>query len=192
LNSPHQTRASLLARLSADVDRSVWLEFFEQYAELILGFAKARGLQHSDCEDVLQNVLVSLVHAMKGFRYDPARGSFRGYLLTVVSRAVSQQLRQKRGEGALPEGAQLPVEPADAEAWELEWRRHHVRRAMRIVEREFSEENVQAFTGYVINGLPAQQVADGLGLSIEQVYQAKSRILKRLSTTIEQQRRDEG
>ena len=57
--------------------------------------------------------------------------------------------------------------------------------------RQVAEENVQAFTAYVINGVPAQQVADSLGLSIEQVYQAKSRILKRMSATIERQRREE-
>jgi len=191
LNSRDQTRASLLARLSGDVDRAVWLEFFDQYADLILGFARRRGLQDQDCEDVLQNVLMSLVNAMPGFVYDQSKGRFRSYLLTVTRRAVYQQFRQKKAEFPLPLLEPSAPQEQDDEVWEFEWRRYHVRKAMRTVEQEFSEKNVQAFTQYVLNGLPPQEVSSGLGVSIEQVYQAKSRILKRLSEIIEQQRREE-
>ena len=75
--------------------------------------------------------------------------------------------------------------------WEAEWRRHHVRRAMRVVEREFNERDRAAFSQYVLGGASPESTAEGLGMTVNQVYQAKSRILKRLSVVIEQQRREE-
>jgi RNA polymerase sigma-70 factor (ECF subfamily) len=180
--------------MTAGVDRDVWLEFFDQYADLILGFARSRGLQESDREDVLQAVLAALVRAMPGFRYDRQRGRFRSLLWTMTRRAIVDHVRQERRSPTVPldgtDGLAAPS-AAEEEAWELEWRQHHLRRALRAVEHEFSEANMQAFHRYVVGGAPPEDVARSLGISVEQVYQAKSRILKRLSAAIEQQRRDE-
>jgi RNA polymerase sigma-70 factor (ECF subfamily) len=131
---------------------------------------------------------------MPDFRYDRTRGRFRSLLSTMTRRAIVDQVRQKRREASVPlaDSAEVAAPTAaEEEAWELEWRQHHLRRALRVVEREFSETNMQAFQRYVVGGASPEDVARSLGISVEQVYQAKSRILKRLSAAIEQQRRDE-
>lgn len=43
-------------------------------ARLLAGFARRRGLQGADCDDLVQDVLMALVKAMPGFRYDPHKG----------------------------------------------------------------------------------------------------------------------
>ena len=77
-------------------------------------------------------------------------------------------------------------------AWEDEWREYHLRQAMRTVEVEFNAADRAAFDAYVLEGRDAREVAASLDLSVDQVYQAKSRILKRLSVLVEQQVSEEG
>ena len=57
---------------------------------------------------------------------------------------------------------------------------------------EFNERDRMAFTRYAVLGQSAAQTAEALGMSLDQVYQAKSRILKRLTERISQQVEEEG
>lgn len=190
------THASLLIRLRKGADSAAWQEFHDRYGELIRGFARRRDLQPADCDDVAQEVMLSLSKVMPNFQYDPSKGKFRSYLKTATLRAIFRKTRQKHGEGALGsiEEATTTAE-ADAaveEAWELEWQRYHLRQAMRTLEGEFSETDREAFRRCAIEGGDAQATAAELNISVNRVYQAKSRILKQLEKVIEIQVREEG
>jgi RNA polymerase sigma-70 factor (ECF subfamily) len=185
------THATLLQRVAAGVDATAWREFCDRYGELIQGFARRRGLQAADCDDVMQDVLIALTKAMPGFTYDPGKGKFRSYLKTVVMRSIAKKNLQRSGEVALEhieEATRAASTDADAEAaWEVEWRQYHLRQAMKTVETEFNATDRAAFQAYGIDGQAAEAVSERFG-----VYQAKSRIMRRLSTVIEQQIVDEG
>jgi RNA polymerase sigma-70 factor (ECF subfamily) len=192
----YTTHTTLLNRLSNGVDPAAWKEFHERYNDLLRGFAYRYGLQQADCDDIVQEVLLALSRTMPGFEYDPSRGKFRSYLKTLTIRTVFQILRQKSSQKTL-EDVDSAIEHAmtdpDTEAmWEAEWRHHHVRRAMARLESEFNEKDRMAFSLYAVKNRSAGETADSLGLSLDQVYQAKSRILRRLSEMIEEQIRDEG
>jgi RNA polymerase sigma-70 factor (ECF subfamily) len=190
------THTTLLARISAGADPDAWREFQDRYAELILRFAHRHGLQPADCEEVLQDVLTALSQAMPGFRYDPAKGKFRSYLKTVTAHAVYRRLSQKRPMVPLEDEeaarAAYAVEPESEQAWEAEWRQYHLRRAISKIASEFNRADLAAFDAYALGGQSAQAVAVALGLSIDQVYQAKSRILRRLTELIAEQVSEEG
>jgi len=190
------THATLLARLAEGVDPAAWREFHDRYADLLRGFTHRYGLQAADCDDATQEILLSLAKSVGKFQYDPAKGKFRSYLKTVAVHTVFRILRQKKGAPALElTGEEVDSAAADptVEAWwEEEWRQYHVRHAMRRLESEFSEQDRMAFAQYAVNGRPASETAAELGLSVDQVYQAKSRILKRLSALIAKQIEEEG
>ena len=190
------THASLLARLSQGSDRGAWAEFLDRYADLIRGFARRQGVQPADCDDVLQSVLMALTQSMPGFTYDPAKGKFRSYLKTAVLHVIYRKSFQNKGAVTLENLEELTAVGAADEAieaqWESEWRQYHLRLAMKTVAAEFNKSDLQAFERYGLAGEPAQQVADALGLTMDQVYQAKSRLLRRLGELIEQQVQDEG
>ncbi len=99
--SGESTHATLLARLRDGEDRAAWQEFCDRYGELIQGFARRRGLQPSDCDDVVQETLLALTKSMPKFHYEPGKGSFRSYLKTIVLHTIFRRSRQKRGEVAL-------------------------------------------------------------------------------------------
>ena len=63
---------------------------------------------------------------------------------------------------------------------------------MRTIRVEFNDSDCEVFERYAIAGQDAQKVAQELDVSLDQVYQAKSRILKRLTILIEAQVEDEG
>jgi RNA polymerase sigma factor (sigma-70 family) len=190
------THASLLARLTERKDHTAWREFHDRYGELIRGFALSRGLQPSDCEDIMQDVLLSLTKAMPGFQYDPSKGKFRSYLKTATVRAVLKKNHQKHGEVNLQGIEQAArASAADAtvdEAWEVEWREYHLRQAIRVIEAEFRQGDQRAFQRYAVEGRDARETAELLEMSVDQVYQAKSRIMRRLAELVERQVQDEG
>jgi RNA polymerase sigma-70 factor (ECF subfamily) len=190
------THITLLQRLSRGDDPEAWREFNARYGELIRSFARRRGLQASDCDDLVQEVLLALNGSMPAFQYDPARGRFRGYLKTIAVRCISRKLCQKRGatgqEQVENAAAGDLADPAAEEHWEAEWRQYHLRTAMRTIRAEFNESDLAAFEAYAGHGRDAANVAASLGVSVDAVYQAKSRILKRLRDLIAQQAGEEG
>lgn len=194
--SQSTTHISLLARLADGTDPTVWREFCERYGELIGNIGRRRGLQPADCDDVVQEVLLALSKAMQGFEYNPEKGKFRNYLKTVTLHAILKILRQKGSAAPLQTIEEIADPTAEndcfAEVWDEEWRANHVRRAMQVIEVEFSTAQLRAFQRYAAGGQDTQIVAESLNLTVNQVYQAKSRILKRLSELVQEQVQDEG
>ncbi|MGE3182318.1 MAG: RNA polymerase sigma factor [Phycisphaerae bacterium] len=190
------THISLLDRLSDESDPAAWREFHDRYAELLRGFARRRYLQPADCDDIVQDVLLALGKALPNFAYDPNKGKFRAYLKTIAIRAIYKKSSQNRGEamlGNLEEATRTACEDEEVDqAWESEWREYHVRQAMRVLSAEIRDLDRQAFQMYGIDGRPIAEVSAALGMSHDAIYQAKSRILKRLSAIIQRQVADEG
>ncbi|MFI4897595.1 MAG: sigma-70 family RNA polymerase sigma factor [Phycisphaerales bacterium JB059] len=192
----YTTHITLLGKLGEDANPAAWNEFCDRYGELIRSFARRQGLQASDCDDVLQDVLVALAGSMSRFEYDPDKGKFRSYLKTITLRAIYKKFRQKQqpsrqepiGDGVL----NATSDPETDERWEQEWRQHHLRQAMRTIDTEFSDADRAAFRLYALGGRGAKETAEALGMSVDRVYQAKSRIMNRLGALVETQVQDEG
>lgn len=139
---------------------------------------------------------MALTKSMPGFSYDPSKGKFRSYLKTIVLHVIYRKSCQNQGAVALGNLEALTAAGAADQTieiqWEAEWRQYHLRMAMKIIATEFNKTDLAAFERYVLAGEEARLVADAIGLTIDQVYQAKSRILRRLGELIEQQVQDEG
>jgi RNA polymerase sigma-70 factor (ECF subfamily) len=189
----YSTHLTLLERLADRADQAAWREFKDRYGQLIRSVARRQGLQDADCDEVVQEVLTSLSRAMPEFHYNPAKGLFRSYLKTITLRAIFGYYKQT--EMALGNDNLLQHSENDdalESMWETEWRQYHLRRAMEVIQREFNETDQAAFDNYAVRGETAESTAQQLNLTIDQVYQAKSRILKRLTSLIHRQVQEEG
>ena len=186
------TRLSLLVRLRDARDDGAWGQFVELYAPLVFGFARKHGLQDADAADLTQVVLQAVSGGIRGFDYDPRRGSFRGWLFTVVRNKlrnlVAAQKRSGRGTGdtdAQRRLQDLPAREADQTAWwEQEYERRVFAWAAEQVLGSFSESTWQAFWQTAIEGKTGPQVARQLGMSVAGVYLAKGRVMARLKEVI--------
>ena len=102
---PHvpPTQPSLLVRLKDAHDREAWERFVDLYAPLVYAFVRKRGLQDADAADLTQDVMRQVALAAHSLEYDPKRGSFRGWLFTVVQSRLTDHWRREglreRGTG---------------------------------------------------------------------------------------------
>ena len=72
-----------------------------------------------------------------------------------------------------------PTPPLSGE-WDRQWSMAHLRHCTEQARREVSESTFAAFQGYAIDGREPAAVAATLGISINQVYIAKHRMLERI------------
>ena len=89
------TRRSLVDGLANWADRRHWQELDRTYSKLIYNFARRAGLTDAEAQDALQETLLTVARRADGFRYDPARGSFKGWLLQIARWRVADQFRKR-------------------------------------------------------------------------------------------------
>jgi RNA polymerase sigma-70 factor (ECF subfamily) len=190
---PPTTQPSLLVRIRNAHDAAAWQEFVQLYAPVIYGFARKRGLQDCDAADLTQDVLRAVAAAAGRFDYDPARGSFRGWLFTIVRRKLQNFLasRQRRQQGSGDSTVQdrldeqAAPEPEESALWNQEYERELLARAVQQVRHSFHNSTWQAFWQTAMEGKKAKQVAADLGMSVAAVYMAKSRVTALLKHEIQ-------
>jgi RNA polymerase sigma-70 factor (ECF subfamily) len=190
MNSP-PTRFSLLVRLRDPRDERAWAEFVAIYTPLIERLARHKGLQDADAADLVQDVLGAVARAVEREAFDPARGSFRGWLFRVARNlAVNflvRQGRHERGSGDSAVQELLEAQPAPDEPsglFDVEYRRQLLAWAAEQVRGEFSELTWQAFWQTGVEGRPAREVAEALATTVGTVYHYKSRVMARLRQKI--------
>lgn len=173
------TRASLLLRVKDPHDAEAWREFHDLYAPLLYAYARARGLGHEDAEDVRSTCYESLVRQLPGFEYDKARGGFKAWLRTLVQRRVVDLLRRRtEAQADSEELAGLPdPTPAMDELWEQSWRRRHLQFCVDKVRNLVPEQTHAVFRMLVDEDRDVPDVCQRLGITANQVYKAKARVL---------------
>jgi RNA polymerase sigma-70 factor (ECF subfamily) len=185
------TRPSLLVRIRDPRDGQAWAQFVEVYAPLIYGFARKHGLQDADAADLTQEVLRVLPAAAQRLDYDPARGSFRGWLFTVVRnklRNFTERQRQPRGTGDTEMQHRLAEQPGRNEdptkAWDQAYQRRVFTWAAEQVRGSVTEATWQAFWQTAVEGKGGKEAAASLGMTVAAVYLAKSRVMARLKEQV--------
>ena len=183
-----QTSASFLERLRLQPDAGAWQHLIDLYAPLIRGWLRHHGLQASDTDDVVQEILGVLVQKLPSFEHDGRPGAFRNWLRTITVHCVRRFWREKLNQPAAAGGSSWEEHLAQLEdpnsslsrLWDDEHDRHVLRRLFAMIEPDFQPSTWQAFRRLVLDGAPAATVATELGLSVNAVFIAKSRILQRL------------
>jgi RNA polymerase sigma factor (sigma-70 family) len=186
------TRKSLIVKLRDPADPAAWSEFVALYEPLVYQLGRRKGLQDADALDLCQEVFHAVARSVD--RWDPARGSFRGWLSRIARNLLinllSRRQYQLRGSGATSVQDLLEAQPAaDPPAtalFEAEYRRRLFRWAADEIRDEFTRTTWQAFWQTAVEGRPPNEVAVELRLSIGSVYVARSRVLSRLRRRIEQ------
>jgi RNA polymerase sigma-70 factor (ECF subfamily) len=175
------TSISLLGRLRQREDHEAWQRFVHLYSPLLYYWVRGVKLPPADAADLVQEVLLVVVEKMPEFDYDPSR-SFRGWLRTVTLNKWRERCR--RFATAPPaEDAELNA-LADSSGTnvfaEQEYRQWLVRQALQIMQSEFEPATWKACWEVVVEDRPAAEVAAELQVSLDVVYGAKSRVLRRL------------
>ena len=185
------TRRSLIVKLRDPSDTAAWHEFVANYGPLVYGLGRRKGLQDADANDLCQEVFRAVAGAVD--RWDPARGSFRGWLSRIARNLLinflTRQRHQPRGSGTTSVQdlleAQPAADPSATALFEAEYEKHLFLWAAAEVRGELVTTTWQAFWQTGVEGRPPQKVAAELKLSVGAVYAARSRVLARLRRRIE-------
>jgi RNA polymerase sigma factor (sigma-70 family) len=189
------TRITLLQRMKSGDPNRAWEDFYNYYWGAILRYAAKLGLNETLARDVLQESMITLMTVLPTFEYDPARGRFRNFLLTIVHRKALKFLRRKSARVEVSIDAPLTddgmslidVLPSGedghpgAEA-DRRWMISIVEDCLARMREEpgMDPKSVEIFVDYVVNGESPQEVARKYGEDVNNVYQIKSRLTKAL------------
>ncbi len=187
------TRLSLIARLAAPADQAAWSEFVTLYEPLVYRLARRKGLQDADARDLCQEVFRAVAGAVG--RWDPAGGTFRGWLLRIARNLLinllARERRHPRGTGGTDIHALLADRPAPADdeasaLFDAEYARRAFEWAADAVRGEFTPATWEAFRRTALDGRRAKEVGAELGMSAGAVYIARSRVLARIRRRVEE------
>lgn len=185
------TRRSLLMRVRDAADSNAWVEFDERYRQLIVRFARLRGLQPTDADDIGQAVMAKLSRVLRAFEYDGQKGRFRTYLYRAVRNEVAEQFSRPKQlfDPVCIDTAAAPSSERDADAeaqWEREWESHHLRLAMTTIRATFDEASVALFER-LLAGDSTESVAQAFDTTTQAVHKVKQRIRNRVTELISRQ-----
>jgi RNA polymerase sigma-70 factor (ECF subfamily) len=176
------TRETLLLRLRDPENQVAWEEFVRIYGPALFSHCRKRGLSYEDAADLTQEVVRSVLRAMPGFVYDPAKGSFRGWLYTLLRRGLARHFdRRSRDPLRMGETGNESVvncleDPAEA-LWEIDYRRRLLAWAMERARSRFNERIWRAFEETTLRERPIDEVAEELGMTRNALTVAKCRVL---------------
>jgi len=198
------TRPSLLARLKDGEEQAGWREFLDIYGRLIRGAALKSGLTEEEADDALQETALAVVKHIPEFKYDPAKCSFKSWLLLITRQRIIWQVRKREKAGvqasACPPGVasggtlkrelqhsegprtstidQIP-DPAFANLdahWEEEWQENLLAAALTKIKRQVKPKQFQMFDLCALQHWPVREVARTLRVSVAQIYLAWHRV----------------
>ncbi len=190
------TRRSLVERLGHWEDQARWQEFFDTYWKLIYSVARKSGLNDAEAQDVVQETVITVAKKIGKLRYDPAIGSFKGWLLNITRWRIADQFRKRvpsqnqiglsgddRSTATIERIADSNAENLD-ELWEQEWQQNLLASAMTRVKKKVAPKHFQIFDCSVRKEWPAQKIAAALGISVGQVYLVRHRVAALLKKEI--------
>jgi RNA polymerase sigma-70 factor (ECF subfamily) len=167
---------SLLVRLR-DADAASWSRFVRLYRPLLLSWTRRYNLQSADAEDLIQDVLLRVNQNLN--RFDRQRdGSFRKWLRTICLNRI-REIARARKLTLFDSLDDLPA-PEEEAFWESEYRQKLIASALMLMKTDFEESTWRACWEQVMSERNPQEIAVALGMTVESVYSARSRVLKRL------------
>jgi RNA polymerase sigma factor (sigma-70 family) len=178
------TRESLLSRLGKPGNEESWRFFFDTYWKLIYGTARKAGLNETEAQEVVQETVLCVFKKIPSFEYDPAKGSFKGWLLKLTRWRIADQYRKRRPaetsldkENRLDALGDMPEAGSVLEAhWNHEWESSLTQAAFDRVKRRIDPGHYQVFDLVVLRECPVKEVQARLKMSAGQIYVIKHRV----------------
>ncbi|MCA9178196.1 MAG: sigma-70 family RNA polymerase sigma factor [Planctomycetales bacterium] len=181
---------SLLQRVQA-MQPDAWARLVQVFSPIVYRWCRQWGLTSHDSADVVQEVFVSVARGIGRFERQAEQGSFRTWLATICRNRIRDHWRRAgRGPQAAGGTAALRdlqnLEELELSITETQLTGLLPARLLAMIEAEFEPHTWQAFWRTTIDGQSPREVADQLGIQVATVYQAKSRVLRKLRQRLDE------
>jgi RNA polymerase sigma-70 factor, ECF subfamily len=177
-----RTSTILLEGLKDLSNGAAWQEFEARYRPLLLAVGRRLGLTEADAEDAAQETVAAFLRDNREGRYSRERGRLRDWLAGIMSHKVRDLQRRQVREDKLLREQPAASDGAEDErihaVMEEEWGKATLRMCLEEVRKEVAPQMYESFELSALRLWPAGQVAKRLGISVDAVYQNKSRVLQ--------------
>jgi len=166
-------------------------ELYRRYASLAMGLAVRLTGQHALAQDVVHDAFLAIWRAPEAF--DPSRGSFRTFLLSLVHhRGVDAIRREARLRAREDRAANLePAEgedPSEAVADEDLVARHRLE--VRAALADLTPDQRQVLEMAYFGGMTQARIAETLGIPLGTVKTRTFAALRKLRARLEAEERE--
>lgn len=193
------TRSSVMDGVKEGTE-AAWSRFFDLYAGFIFGIARSKGLLEQEANDVVQNVMVDVIHHFEnGFVYDRKKGNFRAWLGNLVGWRVNDILRQRSHISNGQRVSFTPIDEVDIShnpeldsIIDEEWRAVTIGRALKLLREEVSPEHFQIFHALEIEKWPTDKVCQTFGATKSNVYQIRRRLREKFEAILKREIDNDG
>lgn len=187
----NQTNQSLLQKAKLDGGSDAWFHLNRIYEPLIAGWTIRAGIGESEVGDITQDVLQALAQGLAEFEHNGRVGAFRKWLkLITINRCRRYWDRKKRevstsrpldDDSASKLLNDLEDPNSDiSQLWDKEHDNYVLDQMIDLVRLEFDKRDFEVFTRNAIDGEPAKEISNEMGLSVGNIYKIKFRVLSRL------------
>lgn len=184
----NETSLSLLDRARGNGNDEAWRHLVGTYSPLLRAWLLRFDVAPADADDLVQEVLVTVLRELAQFKHSGRAGAFRSWLRTILVYRLRDFWRSRNYRPAAAGGStwleqlqELEDESSDASReWNLEHDRHVMARLLESVRPRFEPKTWEAFRRQMFDGQRADTVAAELGMSLNSVYVARSRVLSTL------------
>lgn len=186
-SSAFRTSHTLLEQLHRGVDEGAWNRLVDLYHPLLKSWVLRHGIQPTDADDLIQEVLVVLLREIPSFKHNENPGAFRTWLRRILVNRIRNHWRKQNRHRATG-GSNLAAWLGELEdpqsrltqIWDREHNSHVVRHLLETIETRFDPNTRLIFRRMVIEGAKGREVALELNLPISTVFDAKSRVMREL------------
>jgi RNA polymerase sigma-70 factor, ECF subfamily len=189
---PSSVSSSLLEGIKSRRPEA-WNRVVALYGPVAYRWCRQAGVPRDDAPDLVQDVFAAVALHIAAFRRDRPGDSFGAWLRTITGNKIRDYYRSRQGHAAAQGGTDarerllhvpdLPEPSTSTDPQELRGLVMPI--GLDQIRGEFEDRTWEAFCR-AIEGQPPADIAADMGMSIQAVYQAKSRVLRRLRHHIEE------
>ncbi|MGA2248760.1 MAG: sigma-70 family RNA polymerase sigma factor [Verrucomicrobiota bacterium] len=166
-----------------------WRQLYDHFANAIVAYARQGGLNDHSAQDVLQEVMMTLIRCQQGQAgYDPQAGTFQSWLWGIIRNRVRSVRRKDHKEEvlpcssgrdpeelpqSLPEPSQPPCDFGQKE--EDQWQQALLAAALRRVQARVSPENFKIYVALLEERATVEDLAVTYGKKPNAIYAVKHR-----------------
>lgn len=184
----HETSLSLLDRLRHSSENEGWNRLADLYAPLVRVWLRRYDVQDSDANDLVQEVLLTVSRELGTFEHCGQPGAFRGWLKAILTNRLRKFWRARdrypeaRGDSEMDVRLAQLDDPASemSRIWDREHDHYVLRQLLTLAEPHFEPNTWKAFCRVALEGAKPDVVAQEMGISLNSVCLAKSRVTRRL------------
>ncbi len=184
---PGSVSSGLLNQVKAQ-DPEAWQRLVRLFGPVVYGWCRQSGIQAADASDMVQETFRAVAVGVDGFHRSRPGDSFRGWLWTITRNKMRDHFRDHQGLPTAQGGTaaqhrllKIPERPPKSStSYAKSDDAHPVHRGLELIRAQFEDHTWQAFWRTTVDQQPAAAVADELDMTPAAVYQAKSRVMRRI------------